>query len=692
MKIKKTLTVTLFVTLCVSVAAFAAACAKNSYTVTFDVLGHGVAPQSLTEVAEGSKIEKPEDPEEEGYIFNGWYKSEEPVEKWDFEKDTVNSDLTLYASWTIKEYTVTFNMLGHGTAPDEVNAEHGALLTRPATDPTAEDYAFNGWYKDEECKNLWNFYADKVTSDTVIYAGWKQVYPVEYNAPFDKKVENSEFFEVLHTGRYTLSLKPEDGTEGATLNYLLDGINSSAILNENGSSQTDLYFEAGTHKLSAINKAFDAKVTLQALAMPFEKEESYIGYGYSLKVAEAGDVPVVRFGAVNAENVARAVDFDGECYTLEVREDVGGSYGYEFVKIKINKTDGEVGSINVFTRTGGEWSSAAADTLEKARYAKDYVNNIHYSANGEVNTESVVNTFKYVYFSVYVIKNEWLEFSGFAEGTKFFWVNIDTGREGQIEDELNMVAGKPIKLVDDFKYGYLNHIAVKPAEGETSVTFTVKSVPEPVEPGASADKPVELEVGTTFKNDWKREVPCYFTFNIAEEGKYRITAYWEHEGSKSKIKSGVLDGITDYLLSPPTPEQFHEGYEKEFEAGSEHTLVITANSTNLVVLVEKVEVGGLQSGTYAGSYQSRSFVMELTFQIDGDAGTVVVIQERKLSSGVTLDKKESEATALTDNGDGSYSCMVRLDSFSNITFTPSADGQSLNVDFDSNKFTATLQQ
>ncbi len=46
MKIKKTLTVTLFVTLCVSVAAFAAACAKNSYTVTFDVLGHGVAPQA----------------------------------------------------------------------------------------------------------------------------------------------------------------------------------------------------------------------------------------------------------------------------------------------------------------------------------------------------------------------------------------------------------------------------------------------------------------------------------------------------------------------------------------------------------------------------------------------------------------------------------------------------------------------
>ncbi len=78
MKIKKTLTVTLFVTLCVSVAAFAAACAKNSYTVTFDVLGHGVAPQALTEVAEGSKIEKPEDPRETGYILTAGIRARSP--------------------------------------------------------------------------------------------------------------------------------------------------------------------------------------------------------------------------------------------------------------------------------------------------------------------------------------------------------------------------------------------------------------------------------------------------------------------------------------------------------------------------------------------------------------------------------------------------------------------------------------
>ncbi|MCM1415943.1 MAG: InlB B-repeat-containing protein [bacterium] len=70
------------------------------YTVTFDVQGHGTAPAALADVQEGTTIVRPaEDPVEEGYRFTGWYRDAACATRWDFEKDVVEADLTLYAGW-----------------------------------------------------------------------------------------------------------------------------------------------------------------------------------------------------------------------------------------------------------------------------------------------------------------------------------------------------------------------------------------------------------------------------------------------------------------------------------------------------------------------------------------------------------------------------------------------------------------
>ena len=70
-------------------------------------------------------------------------------------------------------FTVTFDLNGKpGTAPERIeNLLSGANITKPSS-PTAEGYVFIGWYKDKECKALWNFYADVVTANTTLYAGW----------------------------------------------------------------------------------------------------------------------------------------------------------------------------------------------------------------------------------------------------------------------------------------------------------------------------------------------------------------------------------------------------------------------------------------------------------------------------------------------------------------------------------------
>ena len=50
-------------------------------------------------VKKGSLLERPEQPKRPGRTFAGWYVDEDCTERWDFETDTVEENMTLYAKW-----------------------------------------------------------------------------------------------------------------------------------------------------------------------------------------------------------------------------------------------------------------------------------------------------------------------------------------------------------------------------------------------------------------------------------------------------------------------------------------------------------------------------------------------------------------------------------------------------------------
>ena len=71
------------------------------------------------------------------------------------------------------EYTVTFDANGHGTAPTQQKTTYGGKITEPAS-PTAENYYFQGWFKESTCENMWDFDSDTVTVDITLYAKWSE--------------------------------------------------------------------------------------------------------------------------------------------------------------------------------------------------------------------------------------------------------------------------------------------------------------------------------------------------------------------------------------------------------------------------------------------------------------------------------------------------------------------------------------
>lgn len=69
-------------------------------TISFDSKGGtDVAPQ---EQLYGELLEIPEEPTREGYEFTGWYTDAACDEKWEFDTDVIEMDLTLYAGWKEK--------------------------------------------------------------------------------------------------------------------------------------------------------------------------------------------------------------------------------------------------------------------------------------------------------------------------------------------------------------------------------------------------------------------------------------------------------------------------------------------------------------------------------------------------------------------------------------------------------------
>lgn len=66
----------------------------KKHTVSFD--GAAVPAQTA---ASGGKLEEPASPSREGYSFVGWYAEPANGNAWDFDKDRVDADGTLYAVW-----------------------------------------------------------------------------------------------------------------------------------------------------------------------------------------------------------------------------------------------------------------------------------------------------------------------------------------------------------------------------------------------------------------------------------------------------------------------------------------------------------------------------------------------------------------------------------------------------------------
>ena len=174
-------------------------------TITLDPMGGKVTPGTMTTDYFGKLCGTlPEATDKDGFFFIGWYTKQEGGTSVEEDASFAN-DTTLYARWgDVNKYVyrvVSFDLNGRGDkvpSPQIINAAGDNKVDKPEVDPTEDGYTVEGWYKEKECINEWDFDNDTLSEDeTTLYANW---------------VGNS----------YTISFEPGKGVENEQTGHMED--------------------------------------------------------------------------------------------------------------------------------------------------------------------------------------------------------------------------------------------------------------------------------------------------------------------------------------------------------------------------------------------------------------------------------------------------------------------------------------
>lgn len=88
----------------------------------------------------------------------------------------IDGDVTTYPCSVVfkpedTSKTISFNLMGHGSAIDPIRVEVGEKIVKPE-DPVEEGHVFSGWCKEIGCISEWDFKNDIVTGSMTLYAKW----------------------------------------------------------------------------------------------------------------------------------------------------------------------------------------------------------------------------------------------------------------------------------------------------------------------------------------------------------------------------------------------------------------------------------------------------------------------------------------------------------------------------------------
>lgn len=195
----------------------------NQYTITFNSNG-GSAVSAITDDYNAS-VSAPSDPTREGYTFAGWYSDVGLTSAYTFSTMPAQS-ITLYAKWTINQYTITFDSNG-GSSVTAITQDYGTEVAEP-TPPTQSGFVFSGWYSDDVTFNNAYSFTTMPAQNITIYAKWVEESGTTYAVTFDSNEGSAVATQDVAEGGQ--AAEPIDPTRSG---YVFDGWYTDDVTFEN---------------------------------------------------------------------------------------------------------------------------------------------------------------------------------------------------------------------------------------------------------------------------------------------------------------------------------------------------------------------------------------------------------------------------------------------------------------------------
>jgi len=144
---------------------------RKGYTVTFNTNG-GTQSEISQGVTEGECAVEPTTPAKIGHTFEGWYTDENCTQRYEFTTP-VNSDITLYAKWTLSKYNLNYDTNG---ASNSIGSKSVTYSEAYGDLPECErdGYEFLGWFTEANGgTQVTSETVYQIDGDSTIYAHWK---------------------------------------------------------------------------------------------------------------------------------------------------------------------------------------------------------------------------------------------------------------------------------------------------------------------------------------------------------------------------------------------------------------------------------------------------------------------------------------------------------------------------------------
>ena len=213
---RKSILKALLLTVLMCCLTFALVACGGKHTVTFnygvDGNGDGEVDVVTVEVGDGSLLEEPTDvPTYEDHTFVGW-RTDDGM--WNFEEDTVTSDLTLTAQWSVGDpidpgtpgttfyvnYELGIGAADSASAPARWFGAPGTTIKLPDAPAADTGWEFTGWLVtgEETVRQPDTDYT--VTGTVTITAQWKSVAYTQYTWTIESGNEPGESKTGVATG------------------------------------------------------------------------------------------------------------------------------------------------------------------------------------------------------------------------------------------------------------------------------------------------------------------------------------------------------------------------------------------------------------------------------------------------------------------------------------------------------------